>query len=88
MPSVRPGARHDAWWESQIRIAPCASPPSIARSARLRAGIGALRGDHVAQRGDQALRTLPGADDMQVSTRYVVYLFKRICRSLHPGDGA
>ena len=31
--------------------------------------------------------TLPDADDIQVSTRYVVYLFKRICRRLHPVDG-
>jgi len=32
--------------------------------------------------------TLPGGNDIEVPTRYVVYLFKRICHSLHPVDGA
>jgi hypothetical protein len=109
-----------AWWERQIRIAPSASPPSIARSARLCAladseachdrSLGRkaitlpqpsgrdvvldLLRDQLGDLGDTHIGvhahafTLPGADDIQVSTRYVVYLFKRICHSLHPVDGA
>jgi hypothetical protein len=33
--ACRPSARHDTWCERQIRVAPGASPPSIARSAWL-----------------------------------------------------